>query len=138
MKKILIVFLIFVPFIAKADNGLELRNQILDNQIEKLTNERDTKYEALQKCEKSTKGFKIAGLTTLVATGVGVYGNIKLAQKLSGKSGGGGGGNELNLKKLTPDESKNQMCDDDCPSGYSGEQCEQYSECWKTRRDCSC
>ena len=89
MKKILIVFLMIVPFVAVADSGLDIKNQMLDSEIERLTNERDTKYEALQKCEKSTKGFKIAGITTLVATGVGVYGNIKLAQKLSGKSGGG-------------------------------------------------
>ena len=114
MKKILIVFLIFVPFIAKADNGLELRNQILDNQIEKLTNERDTKYEALQKCEKSTKGFKIAGLTTLVATGVGVYGNIKLSQKLSGKSGGGGKNAAVidnRPQEEKNDDSHNVICD---------------------------
>lgn len=127
MKKILIVFLIFVPFIAKADNGLELRNQILDNQIEKLTNERDTKYEALQKCEKSTKGFKIAGLTTLVATGVGVYGNIKLSQKLSGKSGGGGKNAAVidnRPQEEKNDDSHNVICDlDPAVAAAQGIQC---------------
>ena len=67
MKRIITVFLMVFPIAASANNDLDMRNQILDNQIVDLTNERDTKYEALQKCEKSTKGFKIAGLTTLFA-----------------------------------------------------------------------
>jgi hypothetical protein len=137
MKKICLIFLM-LPIVANAAMDLDMRDQMLDSEIEKLTHQRDEKFAALQKCEQSTHGFKIAGLTTLVATGVGVYGNIKLAQKLNGKNGGSGIDNELNLKKLTPDESKNQMCDEDCPSGYSGEQCEQYSECWKTQTNCEC
>lgn len=137
MKKIFTIFLILLPFAANAGADLEMRNQILDSEISRLTNERDTKYEKLQKCEKSTTGFKIAGLTTLVATGVGVYGNIKLSQKLKNKNGSSRAGG-LDSKRLTPDESKNQMCEEDCSSGYSNEQCEQYNECWKTRTDCSC
>ena len=111
MKKILMVFLMFVPFGVIADNGLDLRNQMLDSEIERLTHERDTKYEALQKCEKSTKGFKIAGLTTLVATGVGVYGNIKLSQKLNNKgSENGAFSNERVIINKTQEEKKDDNC----------------------------
>ena len=136
MKKIFMIFLLFVPFVANADADLDIRNQMLDNEIERLTMQRDEKYAELQKCEKNTKGFKIAGITTLVATGIGVVGNIKLSEKLKQKNGGSAGG--LNIKKLTPDESKNQMCEEDCPSGYSAETCERYNECWKTQSNCSC
>ena len=81
-----------MPITAFAEIDLGMQSQMLDSQIEKLTSERDSKYEALQKCEKSTKGFKIAGITTLVATGFGIYGNIKLSEKIKGKSGFSGGG----------------------------------------------
>ena len=87
MNKILMIFLMIVPITAFAESDLGMQSQMLDSQIEKLTSERDSKYEALQKCEKSTKGFKIAGLTTLVATGFGIYGNIKLSEKIKGKNG---------------------------------------------------
>ena len=111
MKKIIAVFLFLFPIAANAVSDLEMRNQILDNQIIDLTNERDTKYEALQKCEKSTKGFKIAGITTLVATGVGVYGNIKLSQKLNNKgSENGAFGNERVIINKTQEEKKDDNC----------------------------
>ena len=79
----------FVPFIANAGSDLDIRNQMLDSEIERLTKQRDEKYDAVKKCEKSTQGFKIVGITTLIATGVGVYGNIKLSEKLKGKKTGG-------------------------------------------------
>lgn len=88
MKKIFIIFLLLVPFVSKADSDLDIRNQMLDSEIERLTLQRDEKYADLQKCEKNTKGFKIAGLTTLVATGIGVVGNIKLSEKLKRKNNG--------------------------------------------------
>ena len=84
----MIIFLLFVPFVANAGADLDIRNQMLDNEIERLTMQRDEKYAELQKCEKNTKGFKIAGITTLVATGIGVVGNIKLSEKLKQKNGG--------------------------------------------------
>ena len=103
-----------MPFVAKADNDLEMRNQILDSEILRLTNERDTKYEKLQKCEKSTKGFKIAGISTLVATGVGVYGNVKLSQKLKNKNIDRAGiGSDGMLKKRTEEEAVNEFCKGD-------------------------
>ena len=124
MKKILMVFLMFVPFGVIADNGLDLRNQMLDSEIERLTHERDTKYEALQKCEKSTKGFKIAGLTTLVATGVGVYGNIKLSQKLNNKgSENGAFSNERVIINKTQEEKKDDNCALLCKVGRAPSVC---------------
>ena len=116
--------MLLFPIIASANNDLEMRNQILDNQIIDLTNERDTKYEALQKCEKSTKGFKIAGLTTLVATGVGVYGNIKLSQKLNNKgSENGAFSNERVIINKTQEEKKDDNCALLCKVGRAPSGC---------------
>lgn len=94
-----------------------MQSQMLDSQIEKLTSERDSKYEALQKCEKKTKGFKIAGITTLVATGFGIYGNIKLSEKIKGKNfnGSNSGGGAASL----------DMSDRDYVIAYCQEICEQ-------------
>ena len=116
MKKIFVIFLMLLPFAVNAGADLEIRNQILDSEIERLTNERDTKYEKLQKCEKSTTGFKIAGLTTLVATGVGIYGNIKLAEKLNKKSGGNRGGKGANLGRTnkTAEQAHSDGCESFC------------------------
>lgn len=72
----------------------------LDAQINELISRRDKLKSDLESCEKNTRGYKIAGIATLGATGVGVVGNIKLAQEiekqkiLKGRGGGGyvGGG----------------------------------------------
>lgn len=114
MKGILIVFLIFVPVVSSADTGLDIRDHMLDSEIERLTLQRDEKYEALQKCEKNTKGFKIAGITTLVATGIGVYGNIKLSEKLKGKKVGGGKSARVmdnRSQEEKNEDSNNVLCD---------------------------
>lgn len=109
MKKTVPVVLMMFPFVSVADMSLDLRNQMLDSEIAKYTQIRDEKYAALKQCEKTTKGFKIAGLTTLVATGVGVYVNVKLAQKLKSKSSGGG--KSARVVDNRPQEEKN---DDSC------------------------
>ena len=112
---------------------MEICNTILDSEIERLTKQRDEKFEALQKCEQTTKGFKIAGIATLAATGVGIYGNIKLSQQIKGQKGkssshSGGG---LSAKKLTFDESCKSTCDaEDCTSGYTDEACAKACETW--------
>ena len=70
----------------------------LDAQINELISRRDKLKSDLDACEKNTRGFKIAGISTLTATGVGVVGNIKLAQEiekqklLKGRGGGYAGG----------------------------------------------
>ena len=84
MKNIFVIFLLFISTVSVAEEDLYLKNQILDSQILQLTKERDSKWDNLKKCEHDTQGFKIAGITTLVATGIGVYGNIELAKKLKG------------------------------------------------------
>ena len=133
------MILMLVPMMCFAEEP-SMQMQMLDNEIERLTKQRDEKYEALQDCERKTQGFKIAGITTLVATGVGVYGNIKLSQKLQGdgkKSGNSAGG--LNAKVLSADESQRQACDEDCDSGYTDEQCIAFNKCWADgRTDCEC
>ena len=69
----------------------------LDAQINELIQRRDKLKSDLESCEKNTRGYKIAGISTIAATGVGVVGNIKLAQEiekqklLKGKGGGTGG-----------------------------------------------
>ena len=117
------IFLVFVPFISKADSGLDIRNQMLDSEIERLTMQRDEKYAALQKCEKNTQGFKIAGLTTLVATGIGIYGNIKLSQKLNGKNGAGFGKSARVVDNRPQEEKNDDSCKVLCDVGAAPEGC---------------
>ena len=90
----------------------------LDAQINELISRRDKLKADLESCEKNTRGFKIAGISTLAATGVGVVGNIKLAQEiekqktLKGKGGGGSGaGGGHGLSHLSQ-EQKGEMMDD--------------------------
>ena len=73
---------------------------ILDMQIHELEVRRDELKKQIAECEQNTRGYKIAGIATLGATGVGIVGNIKLAEKIKileqsksgGMSFGGGGG----------------------------------------------
>ncbi len=116
MKVLLLIFLLFVPIVTKGNANQEMRIQMLDAQIERLTQQRDKKYAELKQCEKTTKGFKIAGITTLVATGVGIAGNIVLAEKLKeAKSGGGGktgkGIQDKRSQKEKNDESSKLLCE---------------------------
>lgn len=74
--------------------------------------------------KKNTRGYKIAGISTIAATGVGVAGNIKLAKEIekqkalkgrggSGTSYGGGAtaGGAHGLAHLSQ-EQKSVMMDD--------------------------
>lgn len=122
MKKLIAIILMIIPIISMADVNLDLRNQMLDSEIVKYTNVRDEKYEALKQCEKTTQGFKIAGITTLIATGVGVYGNIKLAQKASGSSRSSGG--NARVVDTRPQEEKNdESCQLLCSVGAAPSEC---------------
>ena len=78
-KKIITYFLALfavhsVAFAESTDPTIQI--QMLDGEITKLTAEKQQKFGDLQKCEKSVKGFKIAGITTLGLTAVGVGVNI--------------------------------------------------------------
>jgi hypothetical protein len=109
MKILILVFLLCAPMVSFADANDDMKIQILNSQIESLTKERDEKYEKLKQCEKTTKGFKIAGITTLVATGFGIYGNVKLAQRLKeGVSNIGG------IKTQQDTRSEEKKVNDEC------------------------
>ena len=63
-------------------------------QITKLIKEKQQKYAQLEECSKKVNGFKIAGISTLGLTAVGIGGNIALAsknkqldKKINGESG---------------------------------------------------
>ena len=118
MRMLIMIFLLMLPMLVRADANDEMKIQILNSQIESLTLERDEKYTKLKQCEQKTKGFKIAGITTLVATGVGIYGNIKLAQRLRDGSMGGLVGKSEVFIDPRPQEQKNEgsrnvLCDED-------------------------
>lgn len=49
--------------------------------ISRLINEKNSKLEQLEQCAKKMTGFKIAGISTLGLTAIGVGGNIALASK---------------------------------------------------------
>lgn len=109
----------------------------LDAQIQDLISRRDKLKSDLEACEKNTKGYKIAGISTLAATGVGVYGNIRLAQEIQkakeSKSGGGGysGGRGGSGGVATDTRTEEQKISEDCNnSDFSCEDlCEFHYEC---------
>ena len=99
----------FFAFAAHAEGiGADARVQMLDAEIERLTYQRDEKYTALKQCEKTTENFRVAGLATLIATGFGIYGNIKLYQKYNNKSGNGVHGVKSDTR------STEQKANDEC------------------------
>ena len=98
----------------------------LDAQINELISRRDKLKSDLESCEKNTRGYKIAGIATLGATGVGVVGNIKLAQEIEkqkilkgrggggGYAGGGGSGGGGGLGHLSQEQKAEMMDDQFC------------------------
>ena len=123
MKKSKMIILLLALFVcpARADT-VDYIDMQLDAQITELTQRRDKLRADLEGCEKNTRGYKIAGISTLTATGVGVVGNIKLAKEiekqkiLKGKGGSAGGGGRggaggQGLAHLSQ-EQKGEMMDD--------------------------
>lgn len=111
MKKIILIFVIMPCCVmAMTDN---VRLDMLNAQIATLERERVEKYDELKKCEETTKGFKIAGMTTLVATGVGIYANVKLHDKLSrmtGNATNSGAKNDPGRVTISADEQCYKAC----------------------------
>ena len=68
MKKLLTVIFAICPMIASAD--------YLDDKIANLTKQKLEKIAKLQECQKNTKGLKIAGITTLGVSAIGIGANI--------------------------------------------------------------
>ena len=123
MKKLVVLFLLMIPVKSFADANDEMKIQILNSQIESLTKERDEKYDKLKRCEKKTKGFKIAGLSTLIATGFGVYGNIKLAQRLSEGTSGGNNKSAAVIDTRSQAEKNDDSCAVLCEVGAAPPEC---------------
>ena len=92
----------------------------LDAQINELISRRDKLKSDLESCEKNTRGFKIAGISTLTATGVGVVGNIKLAQEiekqklLKGRGGGGYAGGAGAAGTVADTQTQEQRDESSC------------------------
>lgn len=80
MKKAFVLILSVFPMIASGD--------YLDDKIADLTKQKLEKIAELEECQKSTKGLKIAGITTLGVSTVGIAANIGEAvalKKLDGQ-----------------------------------------------------
>ena len=75
MKKIYCIVCMFLPMVASAD--------ALDDKIARLTQEKLDKLAKLEQCQKSTKGLKIAGWTTLGISAIGIGANIGEAVALN-------------------------------------------------------
>ena len=113
MRKLFLCFCVFAFMSRDLMAATDIRIQMLDAQIENLEHERETKLAELQQCEKQTKGFKIAGLSTLALTGVGIYANVKLHEELKkASSGSAGGGNRKG--NITDKRSEEQKISDEC------------------------
>ena len=75
MNKLFISFLSFVPMVASAD--------YLNDKWTNLVKEKQELISELEKCQKNTKGFKIAGLATLGVSAIGIGVNIGEAVKIN-------------------------------------------------------
>ena len=92
----------------------------IDIQIRELQQRRDELQAELDACEENTRKFKIAGVATLGATGVGVVGNIalhneikKIEQSRNGGGYGGGAGGDAGgqgLGHLTKEQKQDVQC----------------------------
>ena len=79
MNKLFISFLSFVPMVASAD--------YLNDKWTNLVKEKQELISELEKCQKNTKGFKIAGLATLGVSAIGIGVNIGEAVKINSLEG---------------------------------------------------
>jgi len=97
----------------------------IDMQIQELEQRRDELKKQIAECEQNTRGYKIAGIATLGATGVGVVGNIALHNEIKkieqsknggGYSGGGAAGDVggQGLGHLTKEQKQNVQCEIFC------------------------
>ena len=87
-------------------------------EIQKLIAEKQQKIAALEKCSKKVKGFKIAGISTIGLTAVGVAGNIALSSKRQQVSGDLANARGKLLKKQQADD-----CNKQAGKKWNGEKC---------------
>ena len=112
----------------------------IDMQIRELQQRRDELKAELDVCEENTRKFKIAGVATLGATGVGVVGNIALHNEIkkieqskngAGYGGGRGDGGGHGLGHISTEQKvdiecetfADLPCEDLCASKYNCPQC---------------
>jgi hypothetical protein len=105
MKSVVFFILLFIPISAIGVSD-DIQLQILNARIEKMETERAAKYEQLKKCEKETKGFKIAGIVTGATAVAGIATNIALNAKLKSMSATRGGGGEIRGADMRPASEK--------------------------------
>ena len=111
-SKILLLVGMFAAFSAYGETDY------IDMQIHELEVRRDELKKQIADCEQNTRGYKIAGIATLGATGVGVVGNIALHNEIKkieqSKSGGGysGGGDSggQGLGHLSKEQKQDVQC----------------------------
>ena len=90
----------------------------IDMQIHELEQRRDELKKQIAECEQNTRGYKIAGIATLGATGVGVVGNIALHNEIKkieqSKNGGGysgrGDGGGIKVDTLSQEQRDESSC----------------------------
>jgi len=106
--------------LAKADDS-DAQIQMLEMKIANQEKELSDKQTVLEDCRKKTKGWKIAGISTLAATGIGVAANIALKSKLDGMGSKGGGGENMDTR---PQSEKNtESCSLLCEVGAAPDIC---------------
>ena len=133
-NKIVILIGMFACFAVHAETDY------IDIQIRELQQRRDALQAELDACEENTRKFKIAGIATLGATGVGVVGNIALHNEIKkieqsknggGYSGGRGDGGGHGLGHISTEQKvdiecetfADFPCEDLCASKYNCPQC---------------
>lgn len=125
MNKIILIFALFPISVFAMSQQTQL--DMLNAQIATLEKQYAEKYTELKKCEKQTKNFKIAGISTLAATGVGIYANIKLHEKLSKMHKSTPNGTLPAARiEITVDDQCRKMCcggEDDCDRNAFEEDC---------------
>ena len=108
------LIIVFCPILAAAT--------VLDDMIWQLEQRRAAKAEVLAECEKEEKKFMAWGISTLAATGAGIYANIKLHEKLLNMSGGGRG-KGLSMDTRPQKEKNDDSCELLCELGIAPEIC---------------
>lgn len=109
MNKFILIFALVPCSCFAASQRVHL--DMLNSQIAMLEQQRTEKYAELKKCESETKNFKIAGISTLAATGVGIYANVALHKKLSNLSNGTSGGSVTVVRSKSDEQRQDaELC----------------------------
>ena len=78
MKKLLTisVAIMFAFGSVRAEDNFDIQIQLLDNEIERLTAEKQRQFSDLDRCASRVSGFRIAGISLLGLTAVGIGVNV--------------------------------------------------------------